>query len=162
VRRAGGGAVRGEHANQHVSVLSVFYRWTVAEGHAIAEPFSYRNALAAFDGVMVRRRVNAAARRRPKPHVTIRYLEAGFAELFVRALRGLAPDGTADARFRGRNLAWNAAVAQLALATGLRLAEFTNLLVYELPPLPAAPGSLPVPFPVPAPVAKGRWSGPLT
>jgi site-specific recombinase XerD len=142
--------------NQHVSVLSVFYRWAVAEGHAAAEPFTYRTALATFDGVMVRRQVNTAARRRPKPHVTIRYLEPGFAELFVRALRGLAPDGTADAAFRGRNLARNAAVAELALATGLRLAEFTHLLVYELPPLPAAPGSLPVPFPVPAPVAKGR------
>jgi len=140
--------------NQHVSVLSVFYRWAVGEGHAAAEPFTYRIALATFDGVMVRRQVNTAARRRPKPHVTIRYLEPGFAELFVRALRGLAPDGTADAAFRGRNLARNAAVAELALATGLRLAEFTHLLVYELPPLPAAPAGLPVPFPVPAPVAR--------
>jgi integrase len=142
--------------NQHISVLSVFYRWAAGEGHAAAEPFTYRTALAAFDGVMVRRRVNTAARRRPKPHVTIRYLEPEFAELFVRALRGLGPDGTADSAFRGRNLARNAAVAELALATGLRLAEFTHLLVYELPPLPAAPTGLPVPFPVPAPVTKGR------
>jgi integrase len=141
--------------NQHVSVLSVFYRWAVGEGHAAAEPFTYRTALATFDGVE-RRQVNAAARRRPKPHVTIRYLEPGFAELFLRALRGLGPDGTADSAFRGRNLARNAAVAELALATGLRLQEFTYLLVYELPVLPAAPTGLPVPFPVPAPVAKGR------
>jgi integrase len=142
--------------NQHVSVLSVFYRWAVGEGHAAAEPFTYRTALATFDGAVVRRQVNAAARRRPKPHVTIRYLEPGFAELLVRALRGLRPDGTADSAFRGRNLARNAAVAELALATGLRLQEFTYLLVYELPVLPAAPTGLPVPFPVPAPVAKGR------
>jgi integrase len=142
--------------NQHVSVLSVFYRWAVAEGHAAAEPFTYRIALATFDGVVMRHRVNAATRRRPKPHVTIRYLEPGFAELFVRALRGLGPDGTADSAFRGRNLARNAAVAELALATGLRLQEFTHLLVYELPALPAAPTELPVPFLVPAPVAKGR------
>jgi site-specific recombinase XerD len=142
--------------NQHVSVLSVFYRWAVAEGHATAEPFTYRTGAAAFDGVMARRRVNAATRRQPKPHVTIRYLEKDFADAFVRALRGLRPDGTADDSFRGRNLARNAAVGELALATGLRLREFTNLLVYELPALPAAPTDLPVAFPVPAPVAKGR------
>lgn len=141
--------------NQHVSVLSVFYRWAVAEGHATAEPFTYRSAVASFDGRTGRRQVNAAARRQPRPHVTIRYLENDFVELFVRALRGLEPDGTADEGFRGRNLARNAAVGELALATGLRLREFTYLLVYELPPLPAAPTSLPVAFPVPAPVAKG-------
>jgi site-specific recombinase XerD len=141
--------------NQHVSVLAVFYRWSVAEGYATAEPFTYRSAVGTFGGVVVRRRVNTAARRRPKPHVTVKYLEKDFCELFVRALRGLAPDGTADTGFRGRNLARNAAVAELALATGLRLREFTSLLVYELPPRPGAPASLPVAFPVPAPVAKG-------
>jgi hypothetical protein len=29
--------------NQHVSVLSLFYRWAVAEGHATAEPLTYRS-----------------------------------------------------------------------------------------------------------------------
>ncbi|KAA2262870.1 site-specific integrase [Solihabitans fulvus] len=141
--------------NQHMSVLSVFYRWARAEGHATAEPFSYRNAVAVFDGVMVRRQVNTAARRRAKPHTTIKYLESDFADMFVRALRGLAPDGTADTGFRGRNLARNAVIAELALATGLRLAEFTHLLVYELPVLPAAPTELPIPFPVPVSITKG-------
>jgi site-specific recombinase XerD len=141
--------------NQHVSVLSVFYRWATAEGHAMAEPFSYRSAVAVFDGVMVRRRVNTAARRRAKPHVTIKYLEAEFASLFVHALRGLAPDGTADVGFRGRNLSRNAAIAELALASGLRLAEFTYLLVYELPALPSVPTDLPIPLPVPASITKG-------
>jgi site-specific recombinase XerD len=156
-RSAGPVAARFEAStwNQHVSVLSVFYRWAVAEGHAQAEPFTYRSGAASFGGVRPQRQVNAAARRQPRPHVIIRYLEEGFAELFVRALRGLEPDGTADEGFRGRNLARNAAVAELALATGLRLREFTYLLVYELPPLPAAPTSLPVVFPVPASVAKG-------
>ena len=32
--------------NQHVSVLASFYRWAMAEGHAQAEPFSYRIARA--------------------------------------------------------------------------------------------------------------------
>ena len=47
----------------------------------------------------------------------------------MRALRGLGPDGTDDSAYRGRELARNAAVAELALATGLRLQEFTYLLV---------------------------------
>jgi hypothetical protein len=84
-------------------------------------------------------RVNLAVRRRPKPHVTIKYLEPDFTRLFLRGLRGLAPDGEADAGFRGRELARNAAVGELALATGLRLQEFSYLLVYEIPALPARP-----------------------
>jgi len=101
------------------------------------------------------RLVNRAARRAPKPHVTVRYLEADFAEMFVRALGGLGPDGLEDARYRGRELVRNAAMGGLALATGLRCQEFTYLLVAEIPPLPCAPARLPILFPVPASVAKG-------
>ncbi|MCP3822662.1 site-specific integrase [Streptomyces sp. A3M-1-3] len=38
--------------NQHVSVLSMFYRWSVDEGHASAEPFRYRQAQVLFDNVV--------------------------------------------------------------------------------------------------------------
>ena len=100
--------------------------------------------------------MNQAARRRPKAHVTIKYLEADFAEMFLRALAGLMPDGGEDPRYRGRELARNAAVGGLAFATGLRGQEFSYLLALEVPPLPAAPPSLPVPFPVPAGITKGR------
>lgn len=138
---------------QHVSILSVFYRWAIEEGHAQAEPFTYRTARRAlFNGTGREVRVNLAVRRTPKPHVTVRYLEADFAELFLDSLRGLVPgDG-----YRGRELARNAAVGELALATGLRLQEFSYLLAWEVPPLPAKPTGAPVPFPVPAGVAKGR------
>jgi len=55
----------------------------------------------------------------------------------VRArVGGLRPDGVADEGYRGRELERNAAVARLALASGLRRAEFTYLLVYEVPALP--------------------------
>jgi integrase len=77
-------------------------------------------------------------------------------EMFLRGLRGIAPDGGPDAGYRGRELARNAAVGELALATGLRLQEFSYLLCYEIPPLPAKPTSAPIPFPVPAGVTKGR------
>jgi hypothetical protein len=50
----------------------------------------------------------------------------------------------------------NAAIGELALATGLRLREFTHLLTYEIPVLPSSPTSVPVSFPVPSGIAKGR------
>ena len=144
--------------NQHVSVLASFYRWAVAEGHAQAEPFTYRAArgMLAAAGRGREVRVNAATRRRPKPHVTIKYLEPDFTRLFLDALAGLGPGGRADAGFAGRELARNHAIGQLAVATGLRLQEFTFLLVYEIPPLPRARTGAPVAFPVPAGVTKGR------
>ncbi len=42
------------------------------------------------------------------------------------------------------------------MATGLRLQEFSHLLTYEVPPLPPAPTAVPIPFPVPSGVTKGR------
>ena len=88
--------------------------------------------------------------------MTIRYLEPDFTAMFLAGLRGLTADGTADAGYHGRELARNAAVAGLALATGLRRQEFTYLLPWEIPALPARPTTMPVPFPVPAGVTKGR------
>lgn len=141
---------------QHVSVLSGFYRWAVAEGYAIAEPFTYRQARTVYGDQVRQQRVNLAVRRRPKPHVTVRYLERDFARLLMNALAGLRPDGSDDDGYRGRELARNAGVGELVLATGLRAQEFTYLLAVEVPPLPARPGGVPVSFPVPAGVAKGR------
>jgi site-specific recombinase XerD len=142
--------------NRHMSVLSMFYRWAVAERYAPAEPFTYRTARALFADTGRQVRVNLAVRRRPKPHVTIRYLEPDFTDLFCKGLWGLAPDGGPDSQFRGRELVRNAAVGELALATGLRLQEFSYLLVYEIPALPSARTEVPIPFPVPSGVTKGR------
>jgi hypothetical protein len=125
-------------------------------GYAPAEPFTYRSARALFAGTGREARVNLAVRRTPKPHVIIKYLEPDFTELFRKGLRGLAPDGSRDSRFAGRELARNAAVGDLALSTGLRLAEFTHLLPWEIPVLPPSPTIVPIPFPVPAGIAKGR------
>ena len=119
--------------NQNISILSVFYQWAVAEGLAGAVPFTYALAISRYGDQV--RQANLARRRAPKPHVTIKYLEADFAALFLSALAGLRPDGTPDAGYRGRELARNAAMAGLALATGLRRREFTFLLVFEVPRL---------------------------
>jgi site-specific recombinase XerD len=141
---------------QHMSILSLFYRWAMAEGYAAAEPFTYRSARALFAGTGREVRVNLAVRRTPKPHVTIKYLEPDFTELFRRGLRGLAPDGSEDSGFRGREMARNAAIGDLALSTGLRLQEFTHLLPWEIPALPPSQTAVPIPFPVPAGITKGR------
>jgi len=159
VHRAGGpGQARFAATtwNRHVSILSCFYQWAVAEGHASGVPFSYAQAQVRYGDVRRDAQVNLARRRVPKRHVTIRYLEADFADLFIAALEGLGPDGMPDTGYRGRELARNSAVGKLTLASGLRRQEFTYLLVYEIPPLPPSPGRLPVPFPVPASVTKGR------
>ena len=141
---------------QHMSILSMFYRWALEEGYAQAEPFTYRTARALFHGTGREVRVNLAVRRSSKPHVRVRYLEPDFTELFLNGLRGLAPDGALDTGYRGRELARNAAMGGLGLATGLRLQEFTHLLTYEIPALPPRPTTIPIPFPVPAGVSKGR------
>lgn len=142
--------------NQHMSVLSGFYRWAVAEGYAVAEPFTYKQAQTSYGDLAQVQQTNQARRRTPKPHVMIKYLEADFAELFLKALAGLAPDGTEDVSYRGRELERNAAVGRLALSTGLRRQEFTHLLAVEIPALPRKRSPLPVPFPLPAGVTKGR------
>ncbi len=100
----------------------------------------YAQAQVRYGDIVGEARVNLARRRTPKRHVTIKYLEDDFAQLFVRALGGLVPDGTADVGYRGRELARNAAIAGLALASGLRRQEFSYLLVYEVPALPPQPG----------------------
>ncbi len=110
---------------QHMSILSLFYRWAMEEGYAEAEPFTYRAARVLFCGTGREVRVNLAVRRTPRPHVTIRHLEPDFTRLFLNGLRGLDPDGGPDGDYRGRELARNAAVGQLALSSGLRLQEFS-------------------------------------
>ena len=100
--------------------------------------------------------MNLAIRRTPKPHVTIKYLKAEFVEVVhAGAAAGWCRDGGQDTRFHGRELARNAAVGGLALASGLRLQEFTYLLVYEIPALPPKPTEVPIPFAVPSGVTKG-------
>ncbi|MET9357425.1 hypothetical protein ABZY14_31290 [Streptomyces sp. NPDC006617] len=88
--------------------------------------------------------------------MTVKYLEPDFTELFRKGLRGLAPDGSQDIGFHGRELTRNAAVGDHALASGMRLQEFTYLLPWEIPALPPDPTAVPIPFPVPAGITKGK------
>ncbi|MFK0256394.1 site-specific integrase [Streptomyces sp. NPDC090445] len=142
--------------NQQMSILSRFYAWADKERHAPAMPFTYKEAVSMYGDQVRTQRVNQARRRTPKRHVTIRYFEADFAEMFVRGLAGLRPNGSPDTSYRGRTLTRNAAVGDLVLSSGLRSQEFTYLLDVEVPPLPPKPTALPISFPVPEGVTKGR------
>jgi hypothetical protein len=50
---------------QHMSILSLFYRWAIEEGHAPAEPFTYRTARALFNGAGREVKVNSPGSRTP-------------------------------------------------------------------------------------------------
>jgi integrase len=125
------------------------------KGYADAEPFTYTQGTAYFGEQVSHVQVNQARRREAKAHVTVKYLEDDFVGLFLKALSGLTPDGQDDPRYRGRELARNAAVTRFALSSGLRSQEFSYLLTCEVPSLPRRPVKMPVPLPVPAVVTKG-------
>lgn len=143
--------------NLHMGILAKFYRWARTEGLCDAVPFSYRSGKRVADGVLVDVQHNLAKLRQPRPHTTIKYLESDFAELFVRALAGLGPDGEPDRRYRRpREGARNSAMAKSVLSSGLRRQEFTYLTIYEVPPLPPSPTELPVLFPLGHALTKGE------
>lgn len=139
-----------------VTALSRFYRWAVSEGLSAAVPFTQAVGMRMVDGRLVQGERNLARLRRPKPHVKIQYLEGDFAELFCHGLAGLGPGGLEDEGFRGRFPGRNAAMGGLVLGTGMRRREFSHLLVHEVPPLPAEPTEVPIPWAVPELAAKGR------
>ncbi|WP_030617088.1 integrase [Streptomyces sclerotialus] len=139
-----------------VTALSRFYDWAESEGLAAAVPFTVATGKRMVQGRLVETRHNRARLRRPKPHVKVQYLESDFANLFRYGLAGLGPDGLEDATFRGRFPGRNAAMGGLVLGTGIRSREFSHLLVHEVPPLPAEPTEVPIPWVVPELAAKGR------
>ncbi|MEE1829254.1 site-specific integrase [Streptomyces sp. BE20] len=141
--------------NQSVNTVARFYRWAVDEGYCAAVPFTYAVVRRLTEAGVKTTLRNTATVRRAKPHVTVKYLESDFWQVFVRALAGLRPDGELDG-FRGRHLGRNAAMGALVKSSGLRAQEFTHLLTYELPAPPARHTEVPVRFPLAAQITKGK------
>lgn len=142
--------------NQHMSILSLFYGWAQDEELTVVVPFTYKQAVTAYGDQVHLQSVNLSKRRTPKPHVTIKYFEKDFEDLFLKGLGGLRPDGAEDGGYQGRTTARNAAVGGYALSSGLRRQEFTYMLECEVPPLPPRRTELPIWVPVPPGVTKGR------
>ncbi|MEH0513421.1 site-specific integrase [Streptomyces sp. B21-079] len=141
--------------NQNIRTVARFYNWAVDEGHCKAVPFNYALVRRYTEAGLAASKRNRATLRQPKAHVTLKYLEDDFLQLFLWALAGLGPGGEPDT-FRGRHLGRNAAMAKLAVSSGLRAQEFTHLLTYELPTLPSWQTTLPVPFPLATQITKGK------
>ncbi|MFH9944402.1 tyrosine-type recombinase/integrase [Streptomyces murinus] len=141
--------------NLNINTVARFYDWAVDQGHCAVQPFTYAIVRRYTDAGVQKAKRNTATVRAAKPHARVKYLEADFRQMFVRALAGLRPDGEPDS-FRGRHLGRNAAMASLVLSSGLRSQEFTHLLSYELPSLPVRRSSVPVRFPLAAQITKGK------
>jgi integrase len=141
--------------NQTMTILSGFYDWAVREGYATAVPFTYKEARHLFKDQSIEIRVNQARRRQPKEHVTVKYLQEDFADLFLKGLERLEPDGAQESGYRGREIARNISVGGFVLSSGLRLQEFSYMLAVEIPPLPRVRSDVPVILPVPEGITKG-------
>ncbi|MFC1410764.1 site-specific integrase [Streptacidiphilus sp. N1-12] len=141
--------------DQNISTVARFYAWAVDEGHCAAVPFTYAVVRRYTEAGLQLVRKNTATVRRAKPHVTVKYLEADFLQLFLRGLAGLRPDGEPDA-FRGRHLGRNEAMGSLVASAGPRAQEFTHLLIYELPRAPARRTEVPIRFRLAAAITKGK------
>jgi site-specific recombinase XerD len=141
-----------------ITAISRFYEWACAEGMIERVPFSYR--LQVINGGGRGRQVvkrNLARERQPQSHVSIRWLEQDYLELFLGVgLAGMLPGGSDDPQFQGQQPARNAAIGHLAAASGLRAQEFSHLLVWELPLPPADTESPVVPLVVPSVITKGK------
>ena len=141
-----------------ITAISGFYEWARAEGMIELVPFSYRRQVVngGSRGRQVVKR-NLARERQPRSHVSIRWLEQDYLDLFLGVgLGGMLPEGGDDPGFGGRHPARNAAVGHLAAASGLRAQEFSHLLVWELPLPPVDTAAPVVPLVVPGVIAKGR------
>ena len=151
-----GGRLAPASWNLAVKTLSAFYSWAAAEGRAGAVPFSYSpQVITRPDGSRVEITRNLATVRTGKAHASRKYLERPYTELLMNALAGNDPAGQRDPMFAGRQTGRNAAVIGLALASGLRVGEFTHLTVYEVPALPPRRTGVPVPLVLAPPTTKG-------
>ncbi|MFD5147387.1 tyrosine-type recombinase/integrase [Streptomyces sp. NPDC058401] len=148
----------GSTWNNRITIVAGFYKWALREGLCTDVPFTYAQVTHYSSTGPNETTRNLATVRRAKPHVTVKYLEADFKDLFLRGLAGLTPDGeedTAPNRFRGRHLGRNAAMGRLVVSSGLRAQEFTHLLTYEIPALPARRTRVPIRWPLAKAVTKG-------
>lgn len=143
--------------NRAMSAMEDFYQWALESGLVQAKPFRYRTVKIHRGSPEYHSLVQSnLARAKPGARsATIRSLASDWANMFISVgLGGQLPDGAPDPAFRGRMAVRNQALGALVRATGLRRAEFSNLLVWEVPPGTASLDDH-VELCVPAPITKG-------
>ncbi|WP_448059070.1 tyrosine-type recombinase/integrase [Cellulomonas hominis] len=143
--------------NRAVAAMENFYDWALEQRLVTGKPFRYKSATVrrgSSEHAQLTQR-NLAKARAGSGTATLRSLAPDWADMFVDVgLGGQLPSGAPDPSFRGRSAARNRALGALVRSSGLRRAEFSHLLVWELP-RPAPDLDDPVGLNVPATIAKG-------
>jgi integrase len=103
------------------AAINSFYDWAVDSGALARRPyFKRKSGRDALSGG-------------PVPQLDVRPLSYRQWRFFKQVgLLGQLPDGRVDASFRGRDRLRNAAAAELAITTGMRLREFSCVLDVEV------------------------------
>lgn len=142
--------------NVHLAGLDSFFRWASDCGLIERSPFSYREVqVRTWSGARQRVESNMLRERPGRAHATLKWLQPDAFRLFVDVgLSGLNEEGEPDPSFRSGQSVRARAYAEFLNGTGLRGAEATALLVYELPLLPERRVSR-VPLDVPDKISKG-------
>lgn len=137
----------GEHQvsvstwRRSIAALDKWASWAVYEGLLPAAPFRYVDKTVMTPQGLKRVRVNVE-QEPDRQAVPFRFV--AFEDYLLWrdvGLRGELPDGRPDPSWRGRHGERNAMFADLLVYTGMRLGEAASLLVGEIPPLAAGPGS---------------------
>ncbi|WP_200263397.1 tyrosine-type recombinase/integrase [Streptomyces sp. HSG2] len=132
---SGPGSVSVATWNRSLAALDKWVQWSLHEELLPAEPFRYVDKTVVSPQGPKRVRVNADAEPEA-PRQPIRFLSHEDFMLWRDVgMRGLLPDGSPDAKWRGRNGERNALFADLLVCTGMRLGEAASLLTTELPPV---------------------------
>lgn len=146
--------------NRSLSAMENFYSWAVETGLTPAKPFRYKTMRVqrGTRGPRGTVEVNLARAKDGSATATVRSLASDWADMFVDVgMGGRLPSGPPDPAFRGRSEVRNRALAALVRTSGLRRAEFTNLLVWEVPKANGAQAEF-AGLSVPRPIAKGAKS----
>ena len=149
--------------NRALSALHRLYAWAVEAGHVTATTNPVRtvtSVVSALYGQPIRpeRRAMKATVVESAP---VRALSSAQYRFFRDVgLRGQLPNGERDPTFRGREGERNATFADLLARTGLRVAEGSALVLWDVPGLSEEAVTLQreVKFTLPSAIAKGRKS----
>ena len=148
------GLLGGDAWDRAISAIDKFYAWAVEMRLIATVPFRYRTIKCRGGERTLEVQENLAKAKTGSQAATVRSLASDWADLFVDVgLGGLLRSGASDPDFRGRSSVRNRAIGSLVRSSGLRRAEFSNLLVWEIPD-PVAAADAFVGIDVPAAISK--------
>jgi site-specific recombinase XerD len=141
--------------NRALAALNRLYEWAVETGRVTTSPVRKTAHVAMAGGTPVS--VQGAALAAPVVEQTVRALSPQeFCFFRDVGLRGQLPDGRPDPAFRGHEGERNALMADLLARTGLRIAEGSALILWDILELVLddLPASREITFMLPSAIAK--------